>query len=230
MIFYTKTTIWKYIIYSIVIGFAWYASAAVPSILIAPIQYDSLEEMLYIEGKSEPNATIDLLFETTSGAQPVRVETRANANGEWFFADRLELADGEWMLRARAIASPASEWSVPRLIQVKHSGFYIGSLKIRYLPTIAGILVAIMGSCALFIYAFRKVRAVKHFVAHQKAQLTISQEFADLRQRISEELAFLEERSKRGALTEEEKSHKGHLLQELRKAEESIEKQIKEIS
>ncbi|MEK7481049.1 MAG: hypothetical protein AAB604_03045, partial [Patescibacteria group bacterium] len=99
MIFYTKTTIWKYIIYSIVIGFAWYASAAVPSILIAPIQYDSLEEMLYIEGKSEPNATIDLLFETTSGAQPVRVETRANANGEWFFADRLELADGELDVR-----------------------------------------------------------------------------------------------------------------------------------
>lgn len=75
---------------------------ASPQILVAPRIYYPLDEVLYLEGVSVHNATVELLFEKLAGdASALRGEVVSNANGEWFFSERLDLKKGDWSVRAR---------------------------------------------------------------------------------------------------------------------------------
>ncbi|MCH8316876.1 MAG: hypothetical protein IIA88_00005, partial [Bacteroidetes bacterium] len=116
------------------------ASLFTPTINVAPSVYYSLDEALYLEGRADAGAEVELFFEN-SGSQPVRVIVDVNSNGEWFFRERLELASGEWTVRARTVGNPdLSDWSNPRIIRSIVSGFIIGSVKVKYVPVILTLL------------------------------------------------------------------------------------------
>lgn len=218
-----------------------------PIVSVAPTSYYPLDESLYIEGRAEPKSKVELFFEKP-GLQPVRLLVDANSNGEWFFAGRLELTSGEWMLRARVARDPPSDWSNPRLIQSRVTGFIFGSLKLRYLPVVVTIMVLTLGAAALLGYSFLRLKRVKRLEAEREtrektgalekalrdkekevALSAVGQSFHELRGSIREELDHFEERAKEGGLSKEEAEHRQELLRRLEQLEESIGKKVKEI-
>ena len=227
------------------------SSILAPVINVAPESYYPLDEVLYLEGRAAPNVKIELLFERVGGgAQPARAVIDSNSNGEWFFSEKLELASGEWTVRARSFSgSNYSDWSNPRIIRSTVSGFVFGSLKIRYLPIAAVLLFLTTLSVSLFIYATVRVRSLKNLerekVLLEKAaslekalqekekqvlETAVGQSFNELRRRIMDELEHLDRKVRNGgSLSTEESEHREKLLREFREAEESIQKKLKEI-
>ena len=201
-----------------------------PRINVAPNIYYPLEEVLYLEGQAPPKTKIDLIFEKT-GSSPVRVVIDSNSNGEWFFSEKLELASGEWTVRARILGDPPSDWSNPRVIRSIVSGFALGSLKIKYFPIVLVFFLLITASFILFVYLFFRVRNLKNSERERRIFDTeIDQNFNGLRRRIMEELEHLNGKVKNGRrLSQEESEHRERLLGELRAAEETIRRRAKEI-
>ncbi|MBI2591774.1 MAG: hypothetical protein HYW34_03810 [Candidatus Brennerbacteria bacterium] len=220
-----------------------------PVISVAPTVYYPLDEALYLEGRAAPKNKIELYFEK-SASQPIRIQTEANSNGEWYIGQKLELASGEWTVRARAIEGEnLSDWSNPRIIRSVVSGFVLGSLKIKYLPVFIVLLLVSLLVAALLIYSFLRVRNIRRLEYEREfkektnklekalrekdresAKVLIEENFASLRRGLMEELGHLEIKLREGAgLSKEEEEHRENLLRELRQAQENIEQKIKNV-
>lgn len=221
-----------------------------PRINVAPQTYYPLEEVLYLEGQAPPKSKVDIIFEKTGSSPPVRTTADVNSNGEWFFSEKLELASGEWTVRARSFSGTNySDWSNPRIIRSVVSGFVFGSLKVRYVPIAAVLLFLTLFSVSLFTYVIIRVRNLKNLerekvllekaaslekALHEKEkqvfEAAVGQDFSELRRRIMEELEHLDRKVRDGGfLSREESEHREKLLRELREAEESIHKKLKEM-
>ncbi len=180
----------------------------------------------------------------------MRVAVEANSNGEWFFSEKLELARGEWNVRARAIKNQlTSDWSNPRIIQSIESGFVIGSLKIKYLPIVITLTSLFLIAFALIIYYVCRVRQIRqqafeqgmrektrelekqlHDKERESVETLIEHNFNEVRKRITEELRHLDKKClEKGGLSSEEEEHQEQLLKDLRRCEEEIEKKLKDI-
>ncbi|MCH7882885.1 hypothetical protein IIA95_00480, partial [Patescibacteria group bacterium] len=212
---------------------------------VAPTKYYPLEETLYIEGIATSLSEVELFFEKPD-RQPVRLQVAVNSNGEWFFADRLELARGEWTVRARVINNPGiSDWSNPRIIRSVVSGFLFGSIKIRYVPIILLLIFILALGIALFVYSVLRIRKIQRLVfeqetrqktealeqkvrekEHEATQAHLEQDFNELRESIMEELEHLEKRHGGKRLSAEEENHREKLFKDLRECEEKIEKRL----
>lgn len=221
-----------------------------PTINVSPDVFYSLDETLYLEGKASPTVTVELFFEKQSGGPPVRLNVKSNSNGEWFLAQKLELTSGEWMVRGRILSDPPSDWSNPRIIRSVVSGFFIGSIKIKYLPTIIILGSLIIIGLVLLIYSSIRIRKIQHLELERKmAEKTeefkkalleketevttalVEENFKDIRRKITEEWIHLEEKLReKGGLSKEEEEHRSRLLRDLRDAEEKIEEKIREIT
>lgn len=223
-----------------------------PQILVAPRIYYPLDEVLYLEGISVRNATVELLFEKLAGdASAIRGEAMPNANGEWFFSERLDLKKGDWSVRARVRGDIVeSGWSTPRFIQSVVTGFRIGSLIIHYTPLVLVGIAFLFLVLGLLLYSFFRVRWSLRSVSEQSlreenrhleqelhererkdAERLVEEHFSHIRKKVMEELAHFETKTAGGAkLTGEEEEHMQKLTRELRDAEDAIEKKIREVT
>lgn len=219
-----------------------------PEINVAPEIYYPLDETLYIEGKADPKSKVELFFEKP-GSNPVRITVDANSGGEWFLSQKLELASGEWMVRARVSYDPPSDWSNPRIIQSRVTGFVVGGVRVKYAPiAIALVLLFLLGG-GFLLYAIMRARSVR-IGAHERelqegmeklqkelrlkdreaAEVSLEQHFGEIRNRVLKELEHLESRAKKNdKLSGDEEAHRAKLLRELREAEDTISKKVKEI-
>lgn len=205
----------------------------VPLINVAPTEYYPLDETLYIEGQAPPKSKVELLFESI-GSQPVRLIVNSNSDGGWSFSQKLELSSGEWAVRARTLADPPSNWSNPRIIQSKVTGFIFGNLKIKYLPIVVTLLILIIFSVVLLLYSLIKARNIKQLALEEKlrekekqsSQIIIERDFADIRRKIVEELEHLDGRAKKGSLSQKEQEHHNELMKQLYQTEEEIKKNL----
>lgn len=230
------------------IGILQTGARAAPQISVAPAIYYPLDETLYLEGRAEPKSRVELVFEKP-GSNQVRLVVDSNSNGEWFLAQKLELGSGEWMVRARLPGDPPSDWSNPRLIQSRITGFVIGQTRIKYAPVAVVLVLLFLLGGGLLIYSFLRVKAVKR-MAHERelregmeklehelrakdreaAQVALEQNFSEIRKSILDELEHLESKVNSGTkLSAEEGEHRVKLLRELREAEEAIQGKLKEI-
>ncbi len=222
-----------------------------PKISVAPPRYYPLDEALYLEGQAAPNSKVELYFEKLNNTNsPIRVTAEANSNGEWFFSEKLELARGEWNVRARAIKNQlTSDWSNPRIIQSVISGFMLGSLKIKYLPIVITLISLFFIAFALIAYYAFRVRKVKQLILEQEMrektkelekklhdqeresiEETVEHNFEEIRKRIMEELGHLDNKClKNGRLSQDDEGRQEQLLHALRRCEEEIEKKLKDI-
>jgi len=227
------------------------ASLTAPIISVAPDTYYPLDERLYIEGAAPVGKTIDLLFDKP-GSQPIRVSVRANSNGEWFYSDKLELASGEWMVRARTLDDSGdnpSDWSNPRIVRSVVSGFVIGSLKVKYIPIILILSFLLLGATCLFTYSALRVRTIRRLETEKKMEEEtkrlrkalqkerreatghlIEERFADLRKSILEEMEHLDRQYHEGKLSKEEEVHRVELMRQLRQIEGELEKGVRKTS
>ncbi len=223
----------------------------VPAISVAPSVYYPLDEALYLKGNALPHGSVELLFEhIAGGVQPVRIRSDANINGEWFYFGRLELASGEWTVRARTLGDPPSDWSNPRIIRSVVSGFIVGGVTIKYVPVAMFLFILFLSGITLLVYAFIRVRTVRRIAVEREIKAKtealeealkekdrqifasrIEENFSDIRKKIMEELEHLEiKRGEGKLLSGEEEGHRAQLLAKLREAEEEIEKKAKYIS
>ena len=223
------------------------SSPSAPVISVAPARYYPLDEFLYLEGRSHPTAPVDILFERVGGgAQPLRKNVQANSLGEWYVAERLELASGEWVIRARVATDPPSDWSAPRLVRSLVSGFAVGPLRVRYVPVALSLVGLFIASGILLGWSVFKVRRIsqqaRERALEEKAEeleeklrqrereglrAAVEEKFSEIRKSVSEELVHLESRRREyGGLPPEEEAHRAALLKELREAEEKIEEKI----
>jgi hypothetical protein len=220
-----------------------------PTISVAPDVYYPFDEILYLEGHATPKSKVSLYFEKP-GSQPVRLLVEANSNGEWYFAQKLELASGEWMLRARNELDLPSDWSNPRIIQSIISGFAIGPLKIKYLPVVFGFSAFFLIGLCLFLYSVFRIRTIKKMEYEQKihqekqdlekklrekdkeiVSALVEGEFAELRRNLMEELLHFDQKMRLGGgLSQEENEHRARLLKELNEIEVAIEKKLKNMA
>lgn len=219
-----------------------------PIISVAPQTYYPFDEVLYLEGRALPKSRVELFFEKP-GSPPVRLVVDANANGEWFWAQKLELVSGEWTVRSRILGDPPSDWSNPRIITSRVTGFVFGSIKVRYLPIIATISILLLGAVLLLGYALVRVRTVRELSRQaelkQKTEVLerslrekerhevealVEENFAELRREIAEELEHFEARARSGKLSRVEAEHREELMRRLRRVEAEIERKLREIA
>lgn len=222
-----------------------------PKISVAPTSYYPLDEILYLEGNASPSSKVEIFFEKLDNdMQPVRVEVKANSNGEWFFSEKLELASGEWTVRARETNDRfISDWSNPRIIRSAVSGFVLGSVKIKYLPMMIGFLSLFIVALALIAYFTFRIRKFRRLTLEQEMrektqelekklhdqqresiETLVEHNFEELRKQIMEELRHLDGKClKNGRLSQDDEERQEQLLHALRRCEEEIEKKLKDI-
>ena len=224
---------------------------SLPMITIAPSRFYPLDEALYLEGTAIPRSKVEIFFEKLAGGtQPIRIDVDANASGEWFFAQKLELSSGEWSVRVRQVSDPISEWSTPRIIGSVVSGFMIGSHTVKYAPIAGAVIVVMFASIGLFLYSMFRVRTVQHAEREramrektehleqelhkkdeQAIETLIEHNFAEIRRKVMEEIEHLERKRADGkTLSSEEEEHRTTLFRQLREAEEQIEDRVKHLT
>ncbi len=131
-----------------------------PEINVAPEIYYPLDESLYIEGKADPKSKVEIFFEKPS-SNPVRKIVESNSGGEWFLSEKLELGSGEWMVRARIASDPPSDWSNPRIIQSRVTGFIVAGVRVKYAPIAIALVILFLLGGAFLIYAIMRARSVR---------------------------------------------------------------------
>jgi hypothetical protein len=89
-----------------------------PYISISPDYFYTIEEILYIEGRSDPNAVVTVDLRKDSGTEkPIRFQIKADSSGEWVVAEKTNLSIGDWQVKARQqVGADVSDWSNPRVI------------------------------------------------------------------------------------------------------------------
>ena len=210
-----------------------------PTIAIHPDIYYPLDEILYLEGRTAPNATIQVQFQK-HGARLVNLNVKSDGNGEWVLTEKVPLKAGNWEVRARLVDSlgKTSSWSNSRIIKTIVTGITIGGITIKYSFLLALLFIILTASAIIAVYWFLKIRWFQSKIQtdrvkeleKQLAIKVIEDGFADLRRSIIEELEHLDSKLGNGGLSKEEEDHRKNLLRELRQLEDAIEKKIDDIT
>ncbi len=205
---------------------------AEPYISISPDSFNTLEEILYIEGRSDPSAIVTVLLEQ-QGKQPVKFTVRADSSGEWVVAEKTYLSAGNWEVRARQqVGSLLSGWSNPRVIQSVVNGVDIFGFKIRYvvIAVIVFIFLAILGS--VFFYFRKKIQRLQRGLIEKQLKETedrFHRGFEEIRKDLMDQLKDLALNAQTRALTPDEVEKRDHVLRELEQLERNLDHDIGDI-
>lgn len=202
-----------------------------PVISVTPDIYYPLEETLYLEGRADPHATLQIHFQK-AGAKPVNLTVKSDANGEWVLAQKLLLEAGEWEVRVRTVTSSGmnSEWSNPRVFKAVATGITIGGVNIRFAFLSFFIVVLLITGIAVVAYFSWRVRRLKGvLVAKEIREVrdSVRGGISEIRKDLLEELRLLE--SSQRPISGEALARKEHLLRELENLEKTIEGEISDI-
>lgn len=198
----------------------------VPEIAVNPDVYYPLDEILYLEGRAMPNATLQIQF-AKQGARPVQFGAKSDPNGEWVLAEKVPLEAGDWEARVREVFGndKVSEWSNPRVFKVIVSGVTIGGVNIKFASLVLIIVIILVVGMGIFFYFMGKVRHLNSVLLSKEireAQGSIREGFSELRRDLLEELRLLE--SSGTTLSADEISRKDHILRELELLQKNMER------
>lgn len=204
-----------------------------PYISISPDIFYPLEEILYLEGRSEPDAVVTVTL-TKGGDQPVKFTVRADSGGEWVVAEKTYLAHGNWEVRARAqVGGAVSGWSNPRIIRSVVTGVNFFGMNIRYVVIAAVSLIFLLTVGILALSFHRKVNRLKRGLMEKQLKETeerFHKGFSEIRKDLMDQLKNLAVNSQGRSLTPEEIERRDHILRELEELEKGLEHDIGDIS
>ena len=200
-----------------------------PTITISPDIYYPFEEILYLEGTSGPEMTVEIKLQKI-GARPLTYTVRSKFDGEWVLAEKIPLSAGQWEVRARLLVDKEfSAWSNPRLFKVVISGVTLGGWNIKFASlTLLFVVLLIFGAVLALVFGLR-IRSLKSALITKEvreAQDSVRTGVAELKQEVLDELKSLN--SKR-ALSADKLSRRDHLFRELERIEHQIERDIGDI-
>jgi hypothetical protein len=203
-----------------------------PYIAISPDYFYPLEEVLYIEGRANPNAYITVVLRS-QGERPVRFTVRADSSGEWVVAEKTYLSAGNWEVRAKQqVGAVVSSESNPRVIRSIVTGINLFGMNIRYV-VIAGVVFAFTAVLVVvFVYFRRKISMLKRGLLEKRLRDTeerFHKGFAEMRKELMAELRDLATNSSGRPLTADEVDKRDRLLRELDDLERNLEHDITDI-
>ncbi len=203
-----------------------------PSISISPDEVRTLEEILYIEGRSVPQGIVTVTL-TKTGEKPVKFTVRADSSGEWVVAEKTYLSTGDWEVRARVqVKDQISNWSNPRVIRSIATGVDIFGLKVRYVVIAVILLIFFVVLGSVLAYFLHRIKILKRGLFEKQIHETqerFRQNFSEIRRDLTDELRILAENAKDRPLTPEEIQRREHVLRELDTVERETTEEMSEI-
>jgi hypothetical protein len=209
-----------------------------PTIAISPDYYYPLEELLYIEGRANPNATVTVTLTKEASAanvgdKPVKFTIKADSIGEWVVAEKVYLSSGNWQVRARQlVGTQVSPESNPRVIRSVVTGVSIFGMQIRYVVIVSVIFAFIAIIVFIYIYFHRKIRRLKRGLMQKQLRETedrFHKGFAAIRKDLMDQLRELAANAQSRPLTPEEVEKKDRILRELENLEQNLEHDLTDI-
>ncbi len=202
-----------------------------PTITLFPTIYYAGDEVLHLEGKSEPSSNVDIVF-TSIDWEPKSFTVGSDAGGRWVFVQRLFLEKGRWEVKARnPLASSAQAvWSDPASFISVPTVFAIGSFKIKF-STLNVFIYASLASVVIIIifaiYRFKSVQRQMNAYRLGSSETLIREKIDAMRREVTDELWHLENKLKQGgAFTVEESEHREKLLSKLKQLEDDVEGEL----
>lgn len=203
-----------------------------PSITVSPSYFDPFEEILFVEGYSEPNTIVTIVFQK-AGEKPVKFTKTPDSRGEWVIQEKTYLSAGDWEVRARAErGSEFSDWSNPRLIRAVAGGISIFGLRIRYMVVGSVIFIFVLILASILFYFTRKIKSLKRGLFEKQVHEThdrAHEGFTELRRELTARLKSLVANADKRPLTAEEIDQQERILHELDELEQRMEHDIGDI-
>lgn len=203
-----------------------------PAIAISPDYFYPFEDILYLAGRSAPNAIITVVLQK-QGDKPVKFTVTPDSSGEWVVNEKTYLSAGDWEVRARAqLGSELSDWSNPRIIRSVVTGISVFGLRIRYIAIGAFVFIFLLILAGVFIYFTRTIRKLKRGLFEKQVHETrdrAHESFIVLRRELTERLKSLVANADKRPLTLEEIDQQERILRELDELEQRTEHDIGDI-
>lgn len=201
-----------------------------PEILIYPQTYVAGEEVLYLEGKAEPNSTVILFLKKNNFSLRIW-EIPSDREGNWLFLTEEIFQSGNYLISARAKTQNGqiSSFSPEYQIKVILAGISIGPWMITY-QTLLFILViltlgAFLFSLYLFLSKIKKARTRLKKETREAAE-SLKNTFNQMRKDLEKRIEYFD--SKPG-LSPEEKKLRDEIMIILRSSEEIVRKEIRDV-
>ena len=206
-----------------------------PYISISPDYFYPLEEVLYIEGRANPDAVVTVQIRKDAGTdKPLSFKIKADSSGEWVIAEKAYLSAGNWQVRARQqVGSLVSGESNPRVIRSVVTGVRVWGMNLRYVVIAGFIVVFILIIVFIFWYFRKKIETLKKGLMDRQLQETearFHRGFAEIRQELMDELKELATSAQGRPLTPEEIEKRDRILRELESLEQGLDHDISDIS
>lgn len=203
-----------------------------PSIAISPSYFNPFEEILYLEGRSEPDTVVTVVLQK-SGDKPVKFTISPDSTGEWVVQEKTYLSSGDWEVRARAQrGSDLSDWSNPRIIRAIAGGISLFGLRIRYVVIGAVVFTFLLILAGIFFYFTRKIKKLKRGLFEKQVHETRERahdSFVTLRRELSERLKSIVANADKRPLTADEIEQQERILRQLDELEQRMEHDIGDI-
>ncbi len=204
-----------------------------PYIAISPDVFYPLDEILYVEGRSDPNALVTLELQK-AGDKPVKFTVKADSSGEWVVAEKTYLSAGNWEVRAKQQSGAlVSGWANPRVVRSVVTGVSIFGLSIRYVVIAAVSLLFLLTVVVIYLYFRRKIRGLERGAMEKELRETearFHRGFAEIRKDLMDQLKDLAANSEGRSLTSGEIEKRDHILRELEELEQGLEHDVGDIS
>jgi len=204
-----------------------------PTISISPDYFYTFDEVLYIEGRSNPNAIVTVTLQK-QGEQPVKFTIKADSSGEWVVAEKAYLSAGNWQVRAKQqVGGILSGESNPRVIRSIVTGVNIFGLNIRYVVIAIVVFAFLFTLLIVFIYFHRKIARLKKGLLEKHLHETeerFHKGFAELREDLMDQLKDLANNTAGRVLTPEEIDKRDRIIRQLEELEQNLEHDIGDIS
>jgi hypothetical protein len=203
-----------------------------PYIAISPDYFYTLEEILYIEGRSDPNAIVTITLQK-QGERPIKFTIKADSLGEWVVAEKAYLSAGNWQVRARQLVGTlVSGESNPRVIRSVVTGVDIFGVRIRYV--VIGIIIFLFLGVltGVFIYFRRRIKLLQKSMIQKQLQQTeekIHHGFSEIRKDLMDQLKDLAASTQNRTLTADEVARRDHILGQLEELEKNLDHDLGDI-
>ncbi len=202
-----------------------------PSISISPDYFYTMEEIMYVEGRSNPAAIVTVLFEREGNIEkPVKFNTKADSSGEWVVAEKTYLSSGDWKVTARQqVGSSTSGWSNPRIIRSVVTGINLFGLKIKYAVIAFVVLFFLLILLFVYLYFRRKISNLQKGLREKQLRETeerFHKGFAEIRKDLMDQLKALAQESQTRPLRPEEVEKRDRLLEEIDSIERNLDHDI----
>lgn len=200
-----------------------------PQVNIWPEKYISGEDIFYIEGQTIPGTEV-LIILKKDDKEVKEWQALGDSSGGWFFSTRETLKPGTYYLGVRAQDARGAESNASDLhkIEVLFSGISVGPVMITFRSLIYMLVTVLCVGAALALYFIFKISRARKILRKEtrEAKESLLQNFANLRTEVEKRIELSDAKP---GFNEAEKKVYEEIKKALKAAEESINKEIRDI-